>query len=86
LSDQPELRSTPAGKALLRLKVDCGEPGEDLRLDVVMAGEAGREIGSNLKAGQQVWIAGALRAIWRNSRSGLRERQLEVVANQIEPR
>ncbi len=86
LSHQPELRLTPTGKTLLRLKVDCGEPGEDLRLDVVMAGEAGREVGSNLKAGQQIWVAGALRAIRRNSRSGLREQQLEVVASQIEPR
>ncbi len=51
-----------------------------------MAGEAGRELGASLKAGQQVWVAGALRAIRRNSRSGLTEQQLEVVASQIEPR
>ena len=86
LSHQPELRSTPSGKPLLRLKVECGEPGEELQLDVVMAGEGGRELGSSLKAGHQVWVSGALRALWSNSRSGIRERQLEVVASQVERR
>jgi len=86
LSDQPELRSTPSGKALLRLKVDCGEPGEELELEVVMAGDSGRELGASLKSGQQVWVAGSLRAVWSNSRSGIRERQLEVMASRVERR
>jgi single-stranded DNA-binding protein len=86
LSHQPELRSTPSGKTLLRLRVDCGEPGEELEVEVVMTGEHGRELGSSLRAGQQVWVAGALRAVWSNSRSGIRERQLEVVASQVERR
>jgi len=86
LSHQPELRSTPTGKPLLRLRVDCGAPGEELEVEVVMTGETGRELGSSLKAGHQVWVAGALRAVWCNSRSGIRERQLEVVASQVERR
>ena len=51
-----------------------------------MTGETGRELGSSLKAGHQVWVAGVLRAVWRDSRSGIRERQLEVVASQVERR
>jgi len=84
LSHQPELRSTPSGKPVLRMRVDCGEPGEEFEIDVVMMGEAGRELGSILKPGHQVRVAGTLRAIWSNSRSGIRERRLEVVASQIE--
>ncbi len=83
---QPDIRSTPSGKPLLRLTVDCGEPGEGLEMEVVMSGETGRELGSSLKTGHQVRVVGALRAIWRDSRSGIRERQLEVVASEIERR
>jgi len=86
LSHQPELRSTPSGKPVLRLRVDCGEQGEELEVDVVMTGESARELGATLKAGYQVRVAGALRAVWSNSRSGIRERQIEVVASEVERR
>ncbi len=86
LSHQPELRSTPSGKPVLRLRVDCGEQGEELEVDVVMTGESARELGVTLKAGYQVRVAGALRAVWCNSRSGIRERQIEVVASEVERR
>ncbi|MGD0076376.1 MAG: single-stranded DNA-binding protein [Candidatus Binataceae bacterium] len=86
ISRQPDIRSTPSGKPLLRLTVDCGETGEGLEMEVVLSGETGRELGASLKTGHQVRVVGALRAIWRDSRSGIRERQLEVVASEVERR
>jgi single-stranded DNA-binding protein len=55
-------------------------------MEVVLSGETGRELGASLKTGHQVRVVGALRAIWRDSRSGIRERQLEVVASEVERR
>ena len=40
LLDQPEVRITPAGTPVLRFTVDCGAPGEELRLGIVMTGES----------------------------------------------
>ena len=40
LLDQPEVRITPAGTPVLRFTVECGAPGEELRLGIVMTGES----------------------------------------------
>ncbi len=70
----------------MRLRVACGAASEELELEVVMPGEQGRQLAAGLKAGQPVWAAGRLRAYASSSRSGLKERRLEVVASVIEPR
>ncbi len=86
VTEQPELRSTPSGRPLLRLRVDCGESGDGFQFEVVMAGESARALGSSLKAGQQVRVTGSLRSIRRSSSGGLEQRQLEDVASEIAPR
>ncbi len=85
LVDQPELRTTPGGMALLRLAIDCGLGGEELQLEVVMAGEGVREVAPRLKTGQEVYITGRLRAVGRAGKSRLRARPIEVLATEIKP-
>jgi len=59
----PEVRTTPAGTAVLRFEVNCGEGREVLRLGVVMAGEDAREIGARIAAGATLRVTGTLRAV-----------------------
>jgi primosomal replication protein N len=80
----PELRTTPAGTPLLRLMIECGAPGNELALNVVMAGERARTLAASLRPGGEVKAVGSLRAVRGRSRSGLVQAALEVVAGQIE--
>ncbi len=54
LLGKPEIRVTPAGTPVLRFTVDCGAPGEELRLGIVMTGESatGQQNGSWSEGGQ----------------------------------
>lgn len=79
----PELRSTPSGTPVLRVQVECGEGRERLRLEVVIAGAAARELGKRLRAGSTVQVAGALRASRARVSAGLALAGVEVVANEI---
>lgn len=79
----PQLRITPAGTALLRLVVDCGEPGGALALGIVMTGEAARVIAPQLRSGQQVRATGTLRAVKGRGGGGIVETGIEVVADEI---
>jgi single-stranded DNA-binding protein len=81
--DQPELRTTPSGTALLRLAIDCGAAGEDLRLEVVMTGEPAREAAARLETGQALYVSGQLRAVGRAGGPALRVRPVEVLASEI---
>jgi primosomal replication protein N len=55
-----------------------------LRLEVVMAGEAARELGARLGAGATVRVTGALRPVQRRARSGIVSGGVEVVASAID--
>jgi len=86
LKSQPELRTAPGGAALLRIAVECGGEGEELRLEVVMVGEPAREAARGLRAGQEIRVTGRLRSVARAIGAGaLRARQVEVLANEIKP-
>ena len=81
LLDQPEIRITPAGTAVLRFTVECGTPGEELKLGIVMAGESATAAKALLEPGRQVKVIGRMRAL-----KGIlkKETGFEVVAESIE--
>ena len=79
---EPELRTTPAGTAVLRLTVAADSEGE-LALAVVTVGESAQEIGPRLKAGSEVRVAGSLKAVRRRLKSGMVEVVHEVMADSI---
>ncbi|MGA7872656.1 MAG: single-stranded DNA-binding protein, partial [Candidatus Binatus sp.] len=60
---QPEVRITPAGTPVLRFTVECGAPGEELRLGIVMAGESATVAKQLLEPGRQVKVIGRMRAL-----------------------
>jgi len=87
LMQAPELRTTPAGTPLLRLMVDCGAPGSELALSVVMAGERARTLAVSLRPGGEVRVTGSLHAVRGRGRTrgGLVQAAVEVVAGEITP-
>jgi single-stranded DNA-binding protein len=81
LIDQPEVRITPAGTAVLRFTVECGAPGEELKLGIVMAGESATAAKALLEPGRQVKIIGRMRALKGSLK---KDTGFEVVAESIE--
>jgi single-stranded DNA-binding protein len=79
----PELRVTPAGTPVLNFSVECAEPAEKLNLEVVMTGEAAREIAAELKRGAAVAVTGRLRGVAAHA---IGTAGIEVVASRIEAR
>jgi primosomal replication protein N len=77
----PEVRTTPAGTPVLRFAVDCGAPGEELRLEVVMAGESALAAKPLLEPGSNVRVIGRMRALRGKLKT---DAALEVVAESIE--
>jgi single-stranded DNA-binding protein len=82
LVNHPELRTTPGGMSVLRLAVDCGEDGEQLRLDVVMVGEQARARAAGLRSGQEIRVSGRLRSA-KPANSGFGRNEIEVLATDI---
>jgi single-stranded DNA-binding protein len=80
LLDQPELRITPAGTPVLRFTVECGAPGEELRLGIVMIGESALTVKPLLEPGRQVKVIGRMRAL----KTLRRDAAFEVVAASVE--
>jgi primosomal replication protein N len=78
---QLEVRTTPAGTPVLRFTVECGAPGEELRLNVVMTGEPALSAKPLLERGGQVKVNGRLRALKGSLKTGA---GFEVVAASIE--
>ena len=78
----PDLRVTPAGTHALRLEVDCGEPRGQLVLGLVMTGAAVPELARQLRKGEQIQAAGALRAVPPGARQAGRV-GVEVVASTL---
>jgi primosomal replication protein N len=81
LLDQPEVRITPAGTPVLRFTVECGAPGEELRLGIVMTGEAALVAKQLLEPGRQVKVIGRMRALKGSLK---KDTGFEVVAESIE--
>jgi primosomal replication protein N len=80
LTEAPELRTTPAGTAVLRIAVECGSREGELTMSVVMAGEPARTVAASLALGSEVRVIGSLRAIGGGSRA---LRTIEIVADEI---
>ncbi len=84
--NQPELRTTPGGTALLRVVVECGGEGRALALEVVMIGEPARQAAHGLRTGQEIKVTGALRSVAQSDTAGgPRTRHVEVLADEIKP-
>jgi single-stranded DNA-binding protein len=81
LLGKPEVRITPAGTPVLRFTVECGAPGEELKLGIVMAGESAMEAKALLEPGRLVRVIGRVRALKGNLKTG---GAFEVVADSIE--
>lgn len=88
LLEQPEVRVTPAGTPVLRFTVDCGAPGEELRLGIVMTGESALAAKPLLEPGREVKVIGRLIGLRRALKGGSDTPRpgdaLEVVAASIE--
>jgi single-stranded DNA-binding protein len=87
LLGKPEVRITPAGTPVLRFTVDCGAPGEELRLGIVMTGESvlAAKAKQLLEPGRQVKVIGRMRALKAGLKTARAETAFEVVAASIEP-
>jgi len=81
LLDQPEVRVTPAGTPVLRFTVECGAPGEELKLGIVMTGESGLAAKPLLELGRQVKVIGRMRMLKGSLKT---VGAFEVVAESIE--
>ncbi|HEY9159209.1 single-stranded DNA-binding protein [Candidatus Binatus sp.] len=81
LLNQPAVRITPAGTPVLRFTVDCGAPGEELRLGIVMTGESALAAKQLLAPGRQVKVIGRMRTLKGSLKT---DTGFEVVAASIE--
>ena len=81
LLDQPEVRITPAGTPILRFTVECGAPGETLRLGIVMTGDPAIAAKPLLERDRQVKVIGRMRMLKGSLK---KDSGLEVVAESIE--
>ena len=84
LLGQPEIRVSPAGTPVLRFTVDCGAPGEELRLGVVMTGESATGAKRLLERGREVRVVGRMRALKAGLKMTRTETAFEVVATSVE--
>jgi primosomal replication protein N len=80
---QPELRVTPAGTPLLRLRVDCGEPPRELVMPVIMAGDGVRALAEQLRTAKAIHVIGVLRVQAASPGRSAAGSALEVVAHEI---
>lgn len=85
LVSRPEVRVTPAGTPVLRITVECGVPGEELRLGVVMIGSPVLAIRALLEPGRPVRVSGHLRVLKMGGNLARPEDAFEVVADLVEP-
>jgi len=81
----PHLGSTPSGRAVLRLSLDCGEAGEPLPMDVVITDDEAHRLAHELGTGQRICATGSLKAVRRGSLAGATHVQIEVIASTVGP-
>ena len=81
LLDQPEVRITPAGTPILKFTIECGAPGETLRLGIVMTGDPAIAAKPLLERGRQVKVIGRMRMLKGSLKTA---GAFEVVAESIE--
>ena len=79
----PILGMTPSGRALLRLSVDCGEEHGPLVLEVLVMGDAARDLARALSVGQWISAVGSVRAVRHGALGSGRHQQLQVVATEV---
>lgn len=79
----PELRVTPAGTPLLRLRVDCGERLGELLMPVIIAGNDARSLAVQLRAGSIIGLTGALRVQGGGTARSTGVPVLEITAHEI---
>ena len=84
LAAEPEVRVTPRGTPVLRFVVDCGIPGEDLKLGIVMTGDLALAAKGLLEPGRQVRVSGRLRALKGGINAVRPDAAFEVVAESVE--
>ncbi len=84
LLDQPEVRLTPAGTPVLSFTAECGAPGEELRLRIVMTGEPALVAKELLEPGRQLKVIGRMRALRAGLKASRADAGFEVVAASIE--
>ncbi|MGH7905672.1 MAG: single-stranded DNA-binding protein [Candidatus Binataceae bacterium] len=84
LTSDADLRITPAGTAVLRMAVECGQSEEMLVLNVLMTGEGVRKIAQQLSPGHHVRVAGRLRKPGAGLKSAAGRAETEVIADSIE--
>jgi primosomal replication protein N len=80
---QPELRVTPAGTPLLRLRVDCGDHPGELVMPVIISGDEARALAGQLSAGSVVRLSGVLRVQLASPTRSAAGSVLEVAAHTI---
>ena len=81
LRGKPEVRLTPAGTPVVRFKIECGAAGEELKLGVVITGEAALEAQRLLEPAGQIRVIGRMRQLKGSLKT---ETAFEVVAETIE--
>jgi len=82
--EQPELRVTPAGNPILRIRVDCGERPGDLVMPVIVAGDDARVLAGLLGVGSPIRLTGRLRLQGGRSARAVGGVALEIVASGIQ--
>ncbi|MGH7916865.1 MAG: single-stranded DNA-binding protein [Candidatus Binataceae bacterium] len=83
LLEMPRLHTTPGGTSLLRLTVDCGEPGDRMPMRVVIKGGAVSALHAALRPGSEIHAEGVLHGLRGVARRSLLT-DLEIVAERIE--
>ena len=84
LLTQPEVRVTPAGTPVLRFKIDCSVPGEEMMLTVIMTGDSALAAKALLEPGRPLRVVGRLRALRAGLKAVASESAFEVVAESVE--
>ena len=81
--DPPDFRITPAGTAILRVRIDCGERAGELVLPIVMMGADAESARESIRKGARAHAQGSLKALKRRLGSGMIEISYEVIAESI---
>lgn len=79
----PELRTTPAGRSVMRMMVECANQPGAFALPVLLTDEDAERLRAKLRNGVRVKVAGSLTQVSRRLKSGILETGFEVKADSI---